>query len=334
MFRIKKGLYKSGIYYRNSEIYFRAKHSNLALLSCSLVVMSSDLVFQVSKESSLLLGLDSSVICNPFLILEKLSIFNQSFMNICGAGSTSRSLNSDISMSSIMNIGVSALSSSNDFSAVRMGAFTVKVSFSMGVTFTVGQMSLTVSMGWVTNYHSLLNGLCNYGLVVCFRNNSLFKSFSNNDIGFSLSSIMGVLFVYDWHVLLIDESDMLFMDYWLMVLMDVLFNYYWLSMFMNNILMMFMDYVLVVLNVNIFVMLVDHVLMDFLNDGSSYVLNDFFCKFMSIYGPSFVFLLEHSFFLMGDHDWLLINLLNNSFSFMTVVVFSFMMTVLFSFMMM
>jgi len=139
--------------------------------------------------------------------------------------------------------------------------------------------------------------------------------------------------VHDWHMLLIDESDMLFMDYWLMVLIDVLFNYYWLSMFMNNILMMFMDYILAVFNVNIFVMLVDHVLMNFLNDGLSYVSNDFFGKFISIDCLSFILLLEDSFFLMRDHDWLLINLLNNSFSFMTVEVFSFMTLVLFSFMM-
>jgi len=55
------------------------------------VVVTSDLVLEVTKESSLLLGFVTLVIDNPFLIFEELSVFNESLMNL---GSTVFSMDS------------------------------------------------------------------------------------------------------------------------------------------------------------------------------------------------------------------------------------------------
>jgi hypothetical protein len=46
-----------------------------------VVVVTGDLVLEVTKESSLLLGFVTMVIDNPFLIFEEVSIFNQNLVD-------------------------------------------------------------------------------------------------------------------------------------------------------------------------------------------------------------------------------------------------------------
>lgn len=53
----------------------------MVILSYSVMV-TSDLVLQVSEEASLLLSLDSSFINNPFFIFEELTVLNQLFVDI------------------------------------------------------------------------------------------------------------------------------------------------------------------------------------------------------------------------------------------------------------
>jgi len=50
-----------------------------------VVVVTGDLILEVTKESSLLLGSGTLIIDNPFLIFEELSIFNQNFVDTSSA---------------------------------------------------------------------------------------------------------------------------------------------------------------------------------------------------------------------------------------------------------
>jgi len=65
-------------------IYTLLTHINTCLMTEFSVVVTSDLVLEVTKESSLLLGSVTLVIDNPFLIFEELSIFYEDLMNLGG----------------------------------------------------------------------------------------------------------------------------------------------------------------------------------------------------------------------------------------------------------
>lgn len=77
------------------------------------MTVSCDLILKMSKESSLLLGLDSSVIDYPLLIFEELAILNKSLVDIGSTLSTYSSMNSSVYMSSsvCMSSSVSVSSS-------------------------------------------------------------------------------------------------------------------------------------------------------------------------------------------------------------------------------
>lgn len=68
-------------------------------------------------------------------------------------------------------------------------------------------------------------------------------------------------------------------------------------------------------NDDIFVMFVDDVLMDFLNDGGSNVLSNVGVEFVSLNGLTFIGLLVDSLLVMGDNNWLFVDLLNNNLTF-------------------
>jgi len=116
-------------------------------------------------------------------------------------------------------------------------------------------------------------------------------------------------------MLLLDQGLVLFVDDGLMVLVDVFLNDDWLMMFMDNFLMMFMEDVLPVLNIDIFVMFMNDILMDFFDDGLSDLNSHISGEFVSFDGLAFIGLLEHSLFLMGDDNWLLVDLFHDGFTY-------------------
>jgi hypothetical protein len=63
-------------------------------IAYSLVAVAYDLVLEVTKESSLLLGLGAMSINNPFLIFEKVSVFLKSLVDVGGSSSMGSSGNS------------------------------------------------------------------------------------------------------------------------------------------------------------------------------------------------------------------------------------------------
>lgn len=95
----------------------------------------------------------------------------------------------------------------------------------------------------------------------------------------------------------------------------MLFNNDWLVVLMYNLLMMFMENILFVFNDDILVMFVNNILMDFLDNGGSNVGSNIGGKFVSFNGLTFIGLLEYCLFVMGDNDWLFVDLLNNDLTF-------------------
>ncbi len=99
------------------------------------------------------------------------------------------------------------------------------------------------------------------------------------------------------------------MDDWLVMFVDVLLYDHWLMMLMDNVLMVLVDYILVVLNDNIFVMFMDNILVDLLNDGSIDMGLNLSGELMLLNNLAFIGLLEYCLLLMGDHNWLFVDLL-------------------------
>jgi len=67
-----------------------------------------------------------------------------------------------------------------------------------------------------------------------------------------------------------------------------------------------------VFNEDIFVMFVDDILMDFLNNGLSDLNSHVSGEFVSFDSLAFIGLLEDSLFLMADDNWLLVDLFHDN----------------------
>lgn len=104
-----------------------------------------------------------------------------------------------------------------------------------------------------------------------FLNNGLFEDFVDNFLSFLEVGLERVLFSDNGEMLLFNESSVLLVDDWLMVLVDVLFVDDGLVVLMDDVLVMFVNDILLVFNENVLVMLVDDILMDFLNNWCSAV---------------------------------------------------------------
>lgn len=120
------------------------------------MVVTSDLVLHLSEEASLLLSLDSSIIDNPFLIFEELSVLDESFVNI---GLTMYS-GSTLDGNTGTKTSVKATSGSASFSDLSsLGSSTDKVSIAMSVGVSV---SMVVHMTFTVDVSvSLDDGLLN-----------------------------------------------------------------------------------------------------------------------------------------------------------------------------
>jgi hypothetical protein len=280
-----------------------------ASLTSSLVAVAGDLVLEVPKESSLLLGLDSAVVNNPLFIFEELAVLDHSLVNVGLSLKVGVSLNSSVAvgMGGVLSVGVGAVG----VGAVGVGrAVDVcgVLTVDAGRALRVERVEVGEVLG-ISLDDSLFDSLGHDGLGKGLSNDGFLKNFGHNCISVLSLGGIGTLLVHNRDVVLLDQGRVLFVDNWLMMLMDVLLNDHWLMVLMDDLLMVLVEDVLSVFHDNVLVMLMNNVLMDLLHDGGLNGGPNISSEFVPLDSLALVGLLVLSLLLVSDHYGLLVDLL-------------------------
>jgi len=149
-----------------------------------VVVVTCDLVLEMTEESSLLLLLVACLINNPLLIFKKLTILHQGLMNM------SVTMNSMLFSKDLMSGGMSTTMSMNstiDVSTCSVNSCSMDISVTMSMTFTMC-MCMTCTMCMCVSFSMCM--YMSFSMCVCRTfcvYNGLFYYFGNNRLVVGLS---------------------------------------------------------------------------------------------------------------------------------------------------